>query len=75
MMTQDFRLTFGTHLGNALELRIPRANPSVTTQQVIDAMDQIIASDAFLSTQGRPVSRKAARIVTSSSNTFNLTHE
>lgn len=74
MTTHNFRLTFGTHLGNSIELRIPRANLNVNTQQVIDAMDQIIASDMFTGTQGHPISRESARIVTQTATSFNLTN-
>jgi len=63
MIGQDIQLGFTTHLGNTLNIRIPHARQNLTTADVVNAMDGMIASNAVLATQGRPTTRQSARLI------------
>ena len=71
--THVFRLSFFTDIGQSMAINLPNANTNVTNEQVAQAMDTIINSDAVTTISGIPTLRKAARITTHTTTDFELT--
>ncbi|MDR1913414.1 MAG: DUF2922 domain-containing protein [Clostridiales bacterium] len=63
-MEQYIVLQFKTDAGEILSISIPNANPEATNAQVVEAMDNILATYAILSSQGEPVAIAAAKKIT-----------
>ena len=69
-----FRLSFFTDAGGNMAINLPMANINATNEQVIEAMDTVISSNAVETATGRPVFRRAARITTHITTDFELTN-
>jgi len=71
-ITHEFRLTFKTASNHPVVLRIPNPDNSVSDADVRAAMDRIIATQAIEVVEGRPTTRSAASIVTTTRDPFTL---
>ena len=60
----NFRLNFVSDLGVMMTLDIPNANTNADGDQVTEAMQAIINSNAVESVRGRPQESYAAQLVT-----------
>lgn len=68
-----FRLVFGTSLGNNATISVPLANLNATTEDVLNAMDRMIATGAIGNNMGTIRTRRSARITTHTMRDFELT--
>ena len=71
-ITHEFRLTFKTANNHSVVLRIPNPDNTVSDEEVRVAMDRIIATQAIEVVEGRPTTRSAASIVTTTRDPFTL---
>jgi len=67
-----FELTFITNFGELATIRIPFADPICDEADLTAAMNQMIASSIILLSNGRPIAREKAELVTVVSNEFDL---
>jgi|GEM_PF-4523154 len=73
MTSEAIRLSFLTDQAEVVTLRVTRVNPSVTSSEILSAMDNIIVSEA-LNTNGRGniISRHRADLVVTTVTHFDV---
>lgn len=67
-MAQALKLSFRNATGKSTSLRFDDPKTDLTPEQVIAAMDQVIASNAFTSTGGDFVAKLEAVIIETTEN-------
>lgn len=72
VLRNDFRLRFLTSLGGIKTLNIPRANTSLSGNEVREAMIDMIESGVIFSNSGTPTEKYAAEIVETERTDFNI---
>ena len=60
----DFNLSFLTDRNSVVNVTIPRALPTATAAQISDAMTAMIASGAMRFSDGDPLFRHGAKLIT-----------
>ncbi|MDR1001276.1 MAG: DUF2922 domain-containing protein [Clostridiales bacterium] len=63
-MEYTIKLTFITTYGDTYTITIPKANSSVTSSEVDDAMETILAANSFYGSKGYLAEKSSAALVT-----------
>ena len=63
-MEHSIRLGFRTNSGRAINVNIPRANPTVTGAQVRSAMERILNTQIIVTNVGTPETIDRADLIT-----------
>lgn len=66
------QLVFNTEEGSKLTISIPYVRDDVTDAEISAAMDTILSNGIFGSTNGDPISKNSAQIVTTSTTEVTL---
>ena len=70
--THAYRLSFLTNRNETMVLTIPRANPDLSDDEVVEAMQGIIGSGVVQSARGEVRFRQAAELLTKTRTDFDL---
>ena len=72
MERHDFRLHFVTDRNEIARINVPRANPDATGDEVSNAMENIINSEAVQTNRGEPIESHSAELVTTTRTEFDV---
>lgn len=67
-----YQLTFLTDLNEDVKINIPRANGSIPTLTVMDYMDELVLTDAIMTSSGKPVGNVGATLIKTSIEDLNI---
>ena len=68
----DFRLNFLSNRSEMMTVNVPMANTAALPEQITQAMQAIIDSDAVESARGRPLHKYSAQLVLTERSDINV---
>ncbi|MDR1558816.1 MAG: DUF2922 domain-containing protein [Clostridiales bacterium] len=71
-MEYSIKLGFLTADGQPISVSVPRANPDVTGEDVLIAMNRILATDIIVTKAGEPFAADSAELISTEETVYEL---